>query len=318
METYALIIAGGVFLLIIVMVSVIGRYGSRVMKERDIVGRAMRYGEGSSTRSFLETDGGDREAEGFASEFKELLNVVGRRHKGERTEVFTEVPKRFQDAGIYSSLHIRLYNSVQYGLLVAVPGAAFLFLLLTRRNFTPQFGLGVVALAIIGYLLPPFWLQLRAILRKKRIERYFPDAIDLLVVCVESGMGLDAAIHRVSLEMATTSPDLALEFKILSLELRTGKARSECLKNLGKRVEITDVANLINLLIQAEKFGTGVAKALRVHSEEMRQKRFNRFEEEAAKLPTKLVIPLILFIFPALFAVIMGPAMIQVYRIFME
>ena len=89
-------------------------------------------------------------------------------------------------------------------------------------------------------------------------------------------------------------------------------------KNLAKRVNLTDVQNLINLLIQAEKFGTGVAKALRVHSDEMRQKRFNRLEEEAAKLPTKLVIPLILFIFPALFVVIMGPAMIQVYRVFVE
>lgn len=317
MEKYAIIIAGGVFLLIILTIFLLGRYGSKVLKDRDLISRAIRYGGGEN--SLFKSDlAADLESEGMVSDFKALLNVMGHGKKNEQTGVFTEVPKRFQLAGIYSLLHIRIFNFVQFSMLALIPGLGFLFLVLTRRNFTFNFGLIVTGLAIICYFLPSLWLQLRSFFRKKRIERFFPDSIDLLVVCVESGMGLDSAIYRVSQEMTVTSPDLALEFKILSLELKTGKARAECLKNLAKRVNLTDVQNLINLLIQAEKFGTGVAKALRVHSDEMRQKRFNRLEEEAAKLPTKLVIPLILFIFPALFVVIMGPAMIQVYRVFVE
>ena len=131
-------------------------------------------------------------------------------------------------------------------------------------------------------------------------------------------MGIDSAIRRVSQEIYITSPELAKEFKILSLELKTGKSRNSCLKNLAKRSDLPDVDNLVSLLIQAEKYGTGVANALKIHAEEMRQKRYSRLEELAAKLPVKLVVPLILFIFPAFFVVIAGPAAIQVLRIIIQ
>ena len=129
-------------------------------------------------------------------------------------------------------------------------------------------------------------------------------------------MGLDSAIARVAKEMELTSLDLSQEFKILSLELKTGKMRNACLKNLAQRINIDEVENLVNVLIQAERFGTGIASALRVHAEEMRQKRYARLEEEAAKLPVKLVFPLIFFIFPALFVVILGPAAISIVNAF--
>ncbi|MDH3346644.1 MAG: type II secretion system F family protein [Desulfobulbaceae bacterium] len=315
MENYAIFIAGGIFLLIVFILLLMGRYGSKVLKERDIVSRALRYGR---QRSVIYDDNDDYKEDGLVSDLKSLFTVVGNKNGDNQTEVFTEVPRDFQCAGIYSLLSIRIYHFIQYSILLLVPGLGFLYILLTRRNLSLNFVLFVVMLTIICYLLPVFWLKLRSYFRKKKIERFFPDSIDLLVVCVESGMGLDSAIHRVSMEMAVTSPELALEFKILSLELKTGKARSECLNNLGKRVDLSDVTNLINLLVQAEKFGTGVAKALRVHSDEMRQKRFQRFEEKAAKLPVKLSVPLIFFIFPALFFVIMGPAVIQIYRAFIQ
>jgi tight adherence protein C len=152
--------------------------------------------------------------------------------------------------------------------------------------------------------------------RKQEFEKAFPNAMDLLVVCVEAGMGFDAAIARVSLEMDLTSPMLAREFKILSLELKTGKPRNECMGNLAKRICLPDVDNLVNLLVQAEKFGTGIAHPLRIHAEEMREKRYNRMEELAAKLPVKLSFPLVLFIFPAMMIALIGPAIIQVYRLF--
>ena len=233
MEKYAIIIAGGVFLLIILTIFLLGRYGSKVLKDRDLISRAIRYGGGEN--SLFKSDlAADLESEGMVSDFKALLNVMGHGKKNEQTGVFTEVPKRFQLAGIYSLLHIRIFNFVQFSMLALIPGLGFLFLVLTRRNFTFNFGLVVTGLAIICYFLPSLWLQLRSFFRKKRIERFFPDSIDLLVVCVESGMGLDSAIYRVSQEMTVTSPDLALEFKILSLELKTGKARAECLKILPK------------------------------------------------------------------------------------
>lgn len=167
-------------------------------------------------------------------------------------------------------------------------------------------------------MLPVWWLRLRTRWRKNQLNRTFPDAIDLLMVCVQAGMGLDSAINRIGREIHVTSPELAKEFKILSLELKTGKSRNECLRNLAQRTDLPDIDNLVNLLIQADKYGTGVAQALEVHAEEMRQKRYARIEEMAAKLPVKLTLPMILFIFPALFVVIMGPAMIQVFRVFLN
>jgi tight adherence protein C len=154
--------------------------------------------------------------------------------------------------------------------------------------------------------------------RKKELYRTFPDAIDLLMVCVEAGMGVDAAIRRVSKEIFITSPELAKEFEILSLELKSGKSRNECLKNLALRTDLGDIDNLVSLMIQAEKYGTGVANALKIHAEEMRQKRFSRLEQLAAQLPVKMTVPLILFIFPAFFVVIIGPAAIQVFRNIIE
>ena len=142
--------------------------------------------------------------------------------------------------------------------------------------------------------------------------------MDLLMVCVEAGMGILQTNRRVSKEIHINSPEFAKEFKILSLELKTGKPRNVCLKNLALRTDLPDVDILVNLLIQAEKYGTGIANALRIHAEEMRQKRYSRLEELAAKLPVKLVVLLVLFIFPALFVVIVGPAAIRIFRVLIE
>ena len=172
-----------------------------------------------------------------------------------------------------------------------------------------------VTLALIGFYLPNLWLRLKIARRKEKIIKSFPDALDLMVVCVEAGVGLDAAIYRVGEEMKLSNKVLSEEFKLLSLELRAGKQRGEALRNLALRTDLEDVNSLMTLLIQTEKFGTSIAQALRVYSDSMRTKRYQRAEEMAAKLPVKLVFPLVFFIFPSLFIVILGPAAIRIVRI---
>jgi tight adherence protein C len=150
--------------------------------------------------------------------------------------------------------------------------------------------------------------------RKEEITLAFPEALDLLVVAAEAGMGLDAALNRVGEEMKLNSKAISEEFKLLNLELRAGKSRRDAMKNLALRTDLDDVSNLVTLLVQTDRFGTSVAQSLRVHADSMRTKRVMKVEEMAAKLPVKILFPTILFIFPSLFLVIMGPALIQAYH----
>jgi tight adherence protein C len=173
-----------------------------------------------------------------------------------------------------------------------------------------------VMLALIGWYLPDVWLRVRINRRKEEILHGFPDALDLMVVCVEAGIGLDAAIIRVGEEMKLSCKALSEEFKLMSLELRAGKLRQDALRNLALRTDLEDVSSLVTLLVQTDKFGTGVGPALRVHSDSMRTKRHQRAELMAAKLPVKLVFPLVFFILPSLFVVLMGPAVIKIFRVF--
>lgn len=171
-----------------------------------------------------------------------------------------------------------------------------------------------VGAASAGYFLPVLWLRHAVGSRKEKILDAFPDALDLMVVCVEAGLGLDAAISRVSSEIKFAHPELADEFNLVSLELRTGLARMDALKNLSRRVDLEEVNSLVALLVQTDKFGTSVGQSLRVHSDAMRTNRQLRAEELAAKLPVKLLFPLIFFIFPSLFVVIIGPGMVKIAR----
>jgi len=175
-----------------------------------------------------------------------------------------------------------------------------------------------VALACVaaGFYLPGLILDLRVKKRQKAIQHALPDALDLLVVCVEAGMGLDAAIYRVCLEMTQKEPILSSEFRLLTLELRAGKSRREALKNLSSRIGLEDMGSLVAMLIQTDMFGTSIAQTLRVYADAMRTKRFQLAEELAAKLPVKLLFPLIFFIFPTLLLVILGPAVISLIKMF--
>ncbi len=172
--------------------------------------------------------------------------------------------------------------------------------------------------AVAGFVLPDYYLYRKTKERKQKVFEGFPDALDLLVVCVEAGMGLDASIKRVGDEMALKNRVLSDEFRMLSLELRAGKPRADALRNLAMRTDLEDVSSLVTLLIQTDRFGTRVAQALRVHSDAMRTKRYQRAEEAASKLPVKILFPLVLFILPGLIMMLVGPAIIKFYRIIMK
>ncbi len=171
-------------------------------------------------------------------------------------------------------------------------------------------------MALTGLYIPRIWLWSKTQSRRTAFEHGLPDTLDLLVVSVESGMGLDQALHRVGQEMRLDCPVISDEFKILNLESRAGKSRGDALRDLAARVGLEDLSSLVTLLVQSEAFGTSVTQTLRIYSDVLRTKRHQRAEEKAAKLPVKLLFPLVLFIFPALFVVIAGPAVISLMDVF--
>jgi tight adherence protein C len=163
----------------------------------------------------------------------------------------------------------------------------------------------------LGYILPGMALARMAKGRQHRIRLSLADALDLLVVSVEAGLGLDQALQRVGEELAFAHPELSEELRLINLELRAGKARSDALRNLAERTGVDDLSSLAAMLIQTDKFGTSVARSLRVHSETLRSKRKQRAEEAAAKTGVKMVFPLVFCIFPAIWVVTIGPAAIK-------
>jgi tight adherence protein C len=167
-----------------------------------------------------------------------------------------------------------------------------------------------------GFLAPDLWLARQVKKRQTILRKALPDALDLLVVCIEAGLGLDQAFIRVSQELRITHPELCGELDMVNAQIRVGRTRIEALRELASRTGVDDLKALVAMLIQTDRFGTSVAQSLRVHADDMRMKRRQRAEEMAAKTPVKMVPPLVFFIFPALFVIILGPAFITIYRSF--
>jgi len=195
-------------------------------------------------------------------------------------------------------------------------GCALLFfaVLMSSLLMRPNLFLALGGCAL-GYLLPSMALGRMAKRRQHRVRLGLPDALDLLVVSVEAGLGLDQAIQRVGDELAFAHPDLAGELRMINLELRAGKARTDALRNLAIRTGVDDISSLVAMLVQTDKFGTSVAQSLRVHSETVRTKRRQRAEEAAAKTGVKMVFPLVFCIFPAIWVVTIGPAAIKFIQV---
>ena len=225
--------------------------------------------------------------------------------------------KRLIQAGYYSENSATVYRAVQLASMLVIPTSLFFFLTVILRKpiDTGTIGLTMVGIGY-GMFMPSFMLSRQITKRKGKITRALPDALDLMVVCVEAGLGLNAALHRVGREMELVDPNLSEELAVTNREIRAGKPRDEALRNLGDRTGVDDVKSLVAMLVQTDRFGTTIADSLRVFADSMRTKRRQRAEEMVAKAAIKLIFPLLLFIFPALLIVLMGPALIKIYDLF--
>lgn len=223
---------------------------------------------------------------------------------------------RFMQAGLREASWPAVFFAAKTVLALGFPGLLILYFGLTE--VTLEFNTGLiflVALVAVGYYLPNVVLSRLVEQRRESLQNALPDALDLMIVCVEAGLGLDAAMNRAAGEIGMRSAALSDELNLLALELRMGVKREQALRNLALRSGVDDISSFVAMLVQADRFGTNVAEALRVQAETMRTHRRLRAEERAAKIPLKLLFPLIFFIFPSLMVVLMGPAMISIYRV---
>jgi tight adherence protein C len=209
----------------------------------------------------------------------------------------------------------KTYVSIFYGAKVLVP--ILLCLLATVTGLYALGGFFVYVMALgLGFLIPDFWLGNRIKARQTKLRLGLPDALDLIVICVEAGLGMDRAVLRTAEELHLSQPEIADELGLVSAEQRVGSHRADAWKNFGERTAVESIRALASILIQADKFGTSVGTTLRVHAETLRMRRRQDAEEQAAKTTVKLIFPLVLFIFPALFVVALGPSMIIIMEDF--
>jgi tight adherence protein C len=259
-------------------------------------------------------------------------SVLMRRRRQERTERLKSVVQAFGESVLErsteppSALRLRLIQAgypssgavaMYLGLRVLLPaalgiGALLLLPILGMKIITVV--LGVIYNVAVGYVGPSLYVGMRVRRRQKEMQKALPDALDMLVVSVEAGLGLNQALVRVSEEIDRLSPVLSEQMALVNLEIRAGTPRDEALKNFADRTGMEDIASLTSMLIQTDRFGTSVAQALRIHADTMRTKRRQRAEEAAAKTTIKLIFPLVFCIFPAMFVVILGPAVIQIVQ----
>lgn len=221
-------------------------------------------------------------------------------------------------AGIRSPQALQVFYAIKTLLAIILPVVVF-----TGARFFPGVGTQTIAIyaafaAGVGMLAPNYVLHRKVQARLRALRNGFPDALDLLVVCVEAGLGLGPALQRVADELMVSHPELSFELATVTAEMRAGIPREVALKNLAERTGLVDIRGLVGLLVQSMRFGTSVADALRVYSEEFRDKRMQAAEEQAAKISTKLVFPLVLFMFPGFFIIAIGPAVIRLIDAFSQ
>lgn len=224
----------------------------------------------------------------------------------------SRLQKRLTRAGFPHYRAVIIYSVAEL-LLPAVAFFGLVTLLGMRTGLVP----GLLAAGAM-YVVPSFYVGHRTNLRKKAIRNGLPDALDLLTVCVEAGSGLDQALQKASQELEISHPALAEELRLITTEVRAGKPRLEAFRNFAQRTGVEDVRTLVSMLTQTDRFGTSIGDALRVHSETSRTKRRQEAEERANKVGVKLVFPLALCLFPALYVVCFGPVVVRIYRAFFE
>ena len=248
-----------------------------------------------------------------AAQFKDLFQKVGQAaakpFMPEDREKQSELRRKLGQAGIYSPQAIRMVQGFKFLLLIIGVGGGILVGFLID-NMMLGVGLG----GLTGYLAPTMWLKSQIKKQQRALDYGLPDALDLMVVCVEAGLAIDAAMQRVGQELNIVHPKLSKELEIAHMETRVGLTRSDALKNLGVRTQNVALQGLASMLVQAERFGTSVASALRVHGESLRIHRQHKAEELASKASVKMSFPLVLFIFPATFITLAGPTIVELMK----
>lgn len=217
-------------------------------------------------------------------------------------------------AGYRSRGAVGNYNFLRMVLGISFLGAGLLYSLIMGSNVSAlQVSLYVILPGAIGYYLPTYWVERRRQTRQQELENGFPDALDLMLVCVEAGQSLDQSIVRVAAEIKHSNKSLSEEFQEVANELRAGKERVSVLRDFGERCGVTDISSFVTVLVQSASFGTSISDALRVYAFEMRDKRIMRAEEKANKLPTKMTLGTMLFTVPPLLIILVGPSVYDIY-----
>ncbi len=228
----------------------------------------------------------------------------------------SRVGRLLSHAGYRSAHALSAYYGVKALLMTGLPIAVLVASPFFPRLSTERLLFYAVLAAVAGSLLPSMWLDRRVLARQRALRVGFPDALDLLVVCVEAGLGLAAALQRVADEVSVSHPELGAELALVNAEMRAGVDRAQALKNLAERTGLADIRGLVALMVQTMRFGTSIADALRVYSEEFRDKRMQAAEEQAAKIGTKMIFPLVFCLFPSFFLVAIGPAVLKLIDVF--
>ena len=221
-------------------------------------------------------------------------------------------------AGYRSPYALSVFYGVKSLLIVALPFGVLIASPFFPRITTSELLFCGVAAAAAGALIPSMWLDRRVLARQRLLRVGFPDALDLLVVCVEAGLGLAPALQRVADEITVSHPELGADLALVNAEMRAGVERADALRNLAERTGLADIRGLVTLMVQTMRFGTSIADALRVYSEEFRDKRMQAAEEMAAKIGTKMIFPLVFCLFPSFFLVAIGPAVIRIIDAFSQ
>lgn len=243
---------------------------------------------------------------------KAILQAFGESMQ-ERSTNSGKVRQTLVRAGYPHPSAVPFYMATRVLLPAAMGGGALLVLPALGFGAATTF-LSAVYFGGMGYVVPTLLIRSKIKRRQKEMQRALPDALDMLVVSVEAGLGLNQALVRVADEVDRLSPVLSEQLALVNLEIRAGTPREEALRNLGERTGLDDLISLTAMLIQTDRFGTSVAQALRIHADTMRTKRRQRAEEAAAKTTIKLIFPLVFCVFPAMFVVILGPAVIQILQ----
>lgn len=233
----------------------------------------------------------------------------------EGVDDLSELHQQFIFAGYRNSRDVSLYYTAKLILTIGLPVTAYYTANLLPELNTKHIFLMVMASLAIGFIAPGIYLDQRTKKRQSAILNGFPDMLDLLVACSEAGLGLNAALQRVTNEISLSYPELAGELHTVNLEMRAGVDRMDALKGLADRTGIDELSGLVSMLRQSIRFGTGVSDTLRIYSEEFRDRRMQRAEAVASAIGTKMIFPLILCIFPAFFVVAIGPAAINIMEV---